>query len=187
VVELTTPLKERDIRNLKVGDKVELSGKVFTLRDRAHKHILGGGDGPDFENQVIFHCGPIVEKVGREWKVVSAGPTTSTRMEYYEPEFIDKYNIRGIIGKGGMGEKTLAALKEFGCVYFSAIGGAAAVIADSVEKVDDVHKLDEFGMAEAIWELKVDKLPLVVTMDANGNSLHKEVLKESQEKLKQLL
>lgn len=184
MVELKTPLE--NVSDLKVGDKVEFSGKVFTLRDRAHKYILEG-NGIDLTDAVIFHCGPIAEKTGEEWKVVGAGPTTSSRMELYEPEMIEKYKIKGIIGKGGMGEKTLAALKEFECVYFSAVGGAAAVIADSVKKVNAVYKLEEFGMAEAIWELEVEKMPLVVTMDANGNSLHKTVLEKSQEKLKQLL
>ena len=184
MVELNTPLG--DVRDLKVGDEVELSGKVFTLRDKAHKHILEQ-NGIDLANAVVFHCGPIVEKENEDWKVVSAGPTTSSRMEPYEPKLIEKYSVKGIIGKGGMGEKTLAALKEFGCVYFSAVGGAAAVIADSVKKVNAVQKLEEFGMAEAIWELEVEKMPLIVTMDSNGNSLHKTVLKDSQEKLKALL
>jgi fumarate hydratase class I len=120
-------------------------------------------------------------------KLIAAGPTTSMRVEMYESEIIKTYGIRGIIGKGGMGEKTLQAMKEYGCVYLHTVSGAAAYLADRIVAVEDGWKVEEFGMPEAMWLLKVEDFPAIVTMDAYGNSLHRDIEKISIEKLRQML
>ncbi len=183
---LNTPLKEEDVRNLKVGDIVFLNGRIFTGRDAVHKYLYEGGDLPIIKGGIIYHCGPVVIEKGGDWEVVAAGPTTSIREEPYEAEIIKKFGIRGVIGKGGMGENTLKALKENGAVYFHAIGGAAQIYAILVKKVNGVY-LKEFGSPEAVWDLEVENYPLIVTMDANGNSLHKLVEEKSREVLKSLI
>ncbi len=191
MIKLKVPISEEEIRKLKVGDEVLLSGIIVTARDQAHKLMVE--EKPDFirpylKESVIYHCGPIVRKnPDGTWTFVSAGPTTSIREEPYQAEVICEYNVRGVIGKGGMREKTLQALKECGAVYFHAVGGAGALIANSVKRVVDVFKLEEFGTPEAFWVIEVEDLPLVVTMDSHGNSLHEKILKESEERAKELL
>lgn len=183
MIRLEQPFTEEKIRALKVGDEVLISGIVFTGRDAVHKYLYEGGElppGVDISNGIIYHCGPVVMKEGDGWKVTAAGPTTSIREEPYQADIIRKFAIRGVIGKGGMGDKTLAACKEHGCVYLHAIGGAAQVLAENIQKVRGVQFLEKFGSPEAIWELEVVDFPVVVTMDAHGNSLHKEVLAQSQ-------
>lgn len=181
------PLSEKDVRKLKVGDKVELSGTIFTARDKAHIYLLESLEFMDkLKNGVIYHCGPIVKKDVSGIKVVSAGPTTSERLSLYAPEVIKRYGVRGIIGKGGMDKDTLNAMKKFGCVYFAAIGGIGALIASSIKSVSGVYK-EEFGMPEAIYELEVEDLPLIIAMDANGNSIYDDVLKSSGDKVDMLL
>ena len=183
------PFLEKDVRMLKAGDAVLVSGRVFTGRDRFHKHFADGGRLPvDFRDGALFHCGPVVIKDEQgNWKVVAAGPTTSIREEPYQGDIIKQFGLRAVIGKGGMGEKTLAACKEFGCVYFHAIGGAAQVLASNIKKVKDVHFMEKFGSPEAMWELEVVKFPVVVTMDSHGRSLHKEVLENSTKVFNQLV
>lgn len=181
------PLSGKEIRKLKVGDKIELSGTIFTARDKAHLYLLESDELRDkLEEGIIYHCGPIVMKGVFGSEVISAGPTTSERLSLYSPEIIKKYKIRAIIGKGGMDKKTLQAMKKYGCVYFAAIGGIGALIASSVKKVKNVYK-EEFGMPEAIYELEIENMPLIVAMDAEGNSLYEDVLRKSCKKYNRLL
>ncbi len=173
-ISLTTPLTESQVRSLKAGDMVLLSGKVYTGRDEVHKYLHKGGDLPVLKDQVIYHCGPVVLEDGGTYKVMAAGPTTSIREEPYQADVIARYGIKAVIGKGGMGTKTLAACRQHGCVYLHGIGGAAQIYARCVERVGNVY-LKEFGSPEAVWELDVKDFPAVVTMDAHGRSLHQEV------------
>jgi len=189
VKRLTYPFSHEAVRELKVGDMVLISGKLFTGRDAVHKRLHDGEKPPvDLNNQIIYHCGPVIlqDKKTGKYQVTAAGPTTSIREEPYQADVMKDYGIVGVIGKGGMGPKTLAGCKEYGCVYFHAIGGAAQVLAEKIDSVDAVHWLD-LGSPEAIWELSVTDFPVVVTMDAHGNSLHAEVEKNSNEALKNVL
>lgn len=188
-VKLTLPVTEQQVRELKVGDMVLLSGVLYTGRDAVHKHLYEGKSIPvDISGSAIYHCGPVVVKTASgEWSVRAAGPTTSTREEPYQATVIEKYGIRAVIGKGGMGNKTLNACKQFGCVYLHAVGGAAQVLAESVKRVRGVSMLEEFGSPEAVWELEVVDFPALVTIDAHGNSLHADVAASSEEKLNTLL
>ena len=187
MIPLSLPFTEEKIRSLKVGDPVEISGIIFTGRDVVHKYLHEGGKLPaevNLKDGIIYHCGPVVIKdEAGAWKVTAAGPTTSIREEPYQWQIIRDFGIRGVIGKGGMGDKTLEACREHGCVYFHGVGGAAQVLAECVRQVRNVYFLKEFGSPEAIWELEVEGFPAVVTMDAHGNSLHKEVLAQSQAEL----
>lgn len=181
-VVLRAPLTEEQVRSLKVGDIVLISGDVYTGRDAVHAHLMKNPPPVDMHGAVLYHCGPVMLKEGDEWKVKAAGPTTSIREEPYQADVIKRYGIRAVIGKGGMGPKTLAALKEFGAVYLNGIGGAAQYYARTVEKVLGVH-LIEFGIPEAMWHLQVNNFAAIVTMDAHGNSLHAEVEKATAESL----
>ena len=185
---LDYPFIKEDIKELKVGDMVLISGKLFTGRDAVHHRIHNGTKPPvDLENQIIYHCGPVViENSDGSYEVKAAGPTTSIREEPYQWEVMRDYGILGVIGKGGMGPKTLKGCQDYGCVYFHAIGGAAQVLAEKIKSVDSVHWRD-LGSPEAIWELSVDEFPVVVTMDSHGNSLHKEVEEKSASILKDIL
>ncbi len=164
-----------------------MSGTIFTARDKAHVYLL---ESKEFlhrlKDGVIYHCGPIVMKDDHGTKVISAGPTTSERLSLYAPDVIRKYRVRGIIGKGGMDKKTLMAMKKYGCVYFSAIGGIGALIAASVKGVKGVYK-EEFGMPEAIYEIEIEDMPLMVAMDAKGDNLYEVVLRMSGKRLDRLL
>jgi fumarate hydratase subunit beta len=192
---LTVPISEEAIGALHVGDQVRLSGVIVTARDAAHKlmiekfiqasqiaehadlyarlkELLAGG--------VIYHCGPVVRQdVQDRWHFVAAGPTTSIREEPYEAEVIQHFGLRAVIGKGGMGPKTLQACQDYKAVYLHAIGGAASLIASSVQEVVDVYQKDELGVPEAFWVIRVEDFPAVVTMDSHGNSLHAEVKERS--------
>jgi fumarate hydratase class I len=187
MIQLVEPYTEEKIRALKQGDTVHLTGMVYTGRDAVHKFLHEGGKPPvNLENQIIYHCGPVVIKEKGKWAVKAAGPTTSAREEPYQGHIIEKFKIRAVIGKGGMGPKTLEACKKVGCVYLHAVGGAAQVLAECVTEVVGVS-LEEFGSPEAIWAFRVKDFPAVVTMDAHGNSLHASVLEQSREALKQLV
>ncbi len=187
MIQLVEPFTEEKIRALKQGDMVHLTGMVYTGRDAVHKFLHEGGKPPvNLENQIIYHCGPVVIKEKGKWVVKAAGPTTSAREEPYQGHIIEKFKIRAVIGKGGMGPKTLEACKKVGCVYLHAIGGAAQVLAECVTEVAGVY-LEEFGSPEAIWAFRVKNFPAVVTMDSHGNSLHAAVLEQSKEQLKQLV
>ena len=185
---LSLPLSEREIRRLKVGEAVSLSGRIHTGRDRFHQHFAGGGKVPvDFRGGALYHCGPVViGDARRGWRVVSAGPTTSVRENPYEPAFIEQSGVRVIIGKGGMDAATLAAMKRCGCVYIQAVGGAGALYAAAVKRVAGVDFLAEFGAAEALWHLDVEDFRGVVAMDAHGQSRFAEVSAASAAALKRL-
>jgi fumarate hydratase class I len=187
MIQLTTPITEETIRTLKVGDEVAVTGVLFTGRDAVHKYLHEGGKlptGVSLQGGVLYHCGPVIIKDAEgQWKCVAAGPTTSIREEPYQWQVIRDLGLRAVIGKGGMGDKTLAACKEFGCVYLHAIGGAAQVLAQCIHRVPNVFFMEKFGAPEAIWEFEVVDFPAVVTMDAHGNSLHKEVFTASQAEL----
>jgi len=184
-VVLTAPLSEESVRSLRVGDVVLISGEVFTGRDAVHAHLMKNAPPVDLHGAVLYHCGPVMLKEGDVWSVKAAGPTTSSREEPYQATVIEKYGVRAVIGKGGMGAKTLAALQKSGAVYLNAIGGAAQFYARTVEKVLDVH-LMEFGIPEAMWHLRVKNFAAIVTMDAHGNSLHADVERETGAKLAEL-
>jgi len=187
---LRTPLSEEEVRALRIGDEVMIEGTVVTARDVAHKFMVEKR--PDFlrpilHGALIYHCGPIVKREAEGYRVVSAGPTTSSREEPYQADVIETYRVAGVIGKGGMGEKTSEALKRFGAVYLHAVGGAGALLAQCVRRVRDVLMLEEFGVPEAFWVLEVQDFPAVVTMDSLGGSLHREVQKASEEHYRRLI
>jgi len=181
-VVLTSPISEEQIRSLRVGDVVLLNGMMYTGRDSVHSYLMKHDPPVDLQGGILYHCGPVVLKDGDGWKMMAAGPTTSIREEPYQGEVIRKFGVRAVIGKGGMGPKTLAALKDAGAVYLSAIGGAAQFYARCVEQVTGVSLL-EFGVPEAMWHMQVRDFPCIVTMDSHGNSLHKDVETESAKQL----
>ena len=201
---VTIPIRDEVIRDLKVDKPVTLTGTMLTGRDAVHKWMIDtfikktrtpkGDDLEVYEaikpllaGSIIYHCGPVVAGLDSgDYKFVAAGPTTSIREEPYQGDVMHHFGIKGVIGKGGMGAKTLAACQEVPGVYFHAVGGAASLIAQSVQKVQAVYKLD-FGVPEAIWVIEVKDFPVVVTMDAHGNSLHAEIEGKSQEVLDKLL
>jgi fumarate hydratase class I len=183
---LKAPISEAQIRELKVGDVVTIEGIMHTGRDAIHKHLMDHDAPTDLNGGVIYHCGPVAVKgENGDWKILAAGPTTSIREEPYQADIIKKFGLRAIIGKGGMGPKTLKGLQESGAVYLNAIGGAAQYYARCVEAVEGVD-LMEFGIPEAMWHLRVKGFQAIVTMDSHGNSLHKDVEQTSEQKLSQL-
>lgn len=190
MTELILPTDEDRIRELNMGDFVEITGVMFTGRDTAHVYLMEE-DRTEFkerlEGRIIYHCGPVVKKVDGKWKFISAGPTTSIREEPYQADIFERYGLRGALGKGGMGERTIRGCKEFGAVYLHAVGGAGALAATSVKEVRNVYKLEEFGVPEAFWEIEVERFPAVVTIDSKGNSLHERVKTDSEAAYKKLL
>ncbi|GIK09830.1 MAG: hypothetical protein JETCAE02_27690 [Anaerolineaceae bacterium] len=202
--EITIPISDETIRSLKVGEPVLLTGVMVTGRDAAHKWMIEtfirktrAPQGEDekvyaelkklLDGSVIYHCGPVISKdENGEYHFVAAGPTTSIREEPYQAEVMKHFNLKGVIGKGGMGAKTLKGCQETPGVYFHAIGGAASYIAQSVKKVLGVYKL-EFGTPEALWVIEVKDFPVVVTMDAHGDSQHAAVEADSKAVLEELL
>jgi len=173
-IRLEPPLSEEKVRALKVGDVVLINGPMVTGRDAVH-HYLMHHDAPcDLRGAILYHCGPVMLKEGEKWRVVAAGPTTSIREEPYEADIIKRFGIRAVMGKGGMGKKTLAALKECGAVYLHAIGGAAQFYARCLPKVTGVDLL-ELGIPEAMWHYEARDFLAIVTMDAHDNSLHEDV------------
>jgi tartrate/fumarate subfamily iron-sulfur-dependent hydro-lyase beta chain len=182
--QLTTPITDETARSLRVGDTVEISGRLYTGRDAVHHRLHQGTPPPvDLRGHLIYHCGPVMMRDGDRWLCVGAGPTTSSREEPYEWEVMRDHGIRGVIGKGGMGAKTLAACATYGCVYLHAIGGAAQVCAERITRVDGADWMD-LGSPEAIWHLWVDRFPAIVTMDSHGASLHQQVFAASQAALR---
>ncbi|MCD6276317.1 MAG: fumarate hydratase C-terminal domain-containing protein [Thermoplasmata archaeon] len=181
-----TPIE--DARKYRVGDVIYVTGEVILARDEAHKKLLEEGAPLDLKGSVIYHCGPVVTKVNGEWKVVAAGPTTSIRMEIFEDKFIEKFHPAIIVGKGGMGERTLKALKEHGAVYAAYTGGCGALAAERIKGVKEVHFLEELGIPEAVWVFRVEEFgPLVVTMDSHGKSLYDDVDKNARKNLEDIL
>lgn len=201
---LSIPISADTIRSLHVGDPVSLNGVMITGRDTVHKWMIDtfienkrapeGDDQavyaaitPILEGGAIYHCGPVVAGLDSgEYRFTAAGPTTSIREEPYQGDVMHHFQIRAVIGKGGMGPRTLEACAQVPGVYLHAIGGAASLIAQSVQRVIGVHKL-AFGVPEAMWVIEVVDFPAVVTMDSHGGSLHKEVETHSAEKLAELL
>jgi fumarate hydratase class I len=181
---LTAPLTEEDVRQLRVGDVVILNGEMHTGRDALHKYLMDHDAPVDLNGGIIYHCGPVMLKDDEGWHVKAAGPTTSIREEPYQADIIRKFGVRAVIGKGGMGAKTLKALQEHGAVYLNAVGGAAQYYAECIKKVNGVD-LMQFGIPEAMWHLQVEGFAAIVTMDAHGNSLHADVEKDSKAKLEQ--
>jgi len=184
-VILTPPLTEAQMRALKVGDVVLINGDMFTGRDNVHAYLMKNPPPVDLNGAALYHCGPVMLKQGEKWSVKAAGPTTSIREEPYQADVIQRYGVRAVIGKGGMGAKTLAALQQFGAVYLNGIGGAAQYYARTMEEVKGVH-LMEFGVPEAMWHIRVKNFAAIVTMDAHGNSLHADVEKSTGESLASL-
>jgi fumarate hydratase class I len=189
--KIELPISESAIRELRIGDEVEISGEMVLGRDAAHKHLVKTFD-REFErlarDRFLYHCGPVVQKQpDGTYKFVAAGPTTSIREEPYEAQVIAQYGIRGVIGKGGMGDRTLAALREHGCVYLHAIGGLAVVLAQKVVRVKGVHMLEELGVPEAMWSVEVKDFPAVITMDSHGDSLHEQMFASSRAVAEELM
>lgn len=189
---LTTPLTEGDARKLKIGDVVYLTGIIITARDQAHRRALEyvskGQKLPlSFQGSAVYHAGPIASKTDKGWRIVAAGPTTSTRMEHYEADFIEKLGVRMVIGKGGMGAKTSEAMKRFGAVYCAFTGGAAILAASAIKNVRTVEWLD-LGVPEALWVLEVESFgPLLVAIDSHGGNLYLDVRKNAEARVKALL
>jgi fumarate hydratase class I len=202
--KITTPVSDESIRDLKVGDTVTLSGMMVTGRDAAHKWMIDtfikktrqpqGDDLQVYEElkrllngSIIYHCGPVVTGLDtKDYKFIAAGPTTSIREEPYQADVMKHFNVKGVIGKGGMGAKTLKGCQETPAVYFHAIGGAASFLAQTVKKVHDVFKMD-FGVPEAMWVIEVKEFPVVVTMDSHGGSQHTVIDDASKKALNELL
>ena len=191
---LKTPVPEKEIRNLRAGDLIYITGTVITARDEAHLKALElheKGEAPpvDFKGNGVFHCGPIMQKDdGGEWRVVAAGPTTSARMEIFQDEFIKVYRPSVLIGKGGMGKRTAEACQEYGCVYGAFTGGAALLAAQGIKKVRDVFWLEELGMPECLWVYDVEDFgPMIVTIDTHGGNLTADVGAKVFERRDQLI
>jgi tartrate/fumarate subfamily iron-sulfur-dependent hydro-lyase beta chain len=188
--EIRLPFDVATLRDLVLGESLLLTGVVHTARDAAHQLLASGAalaPGLDLHEALLYHCGPvIIRDDSGAWRVTAAGPTTSSREEPYMAAIIGRFQLRGIIGKGGMGAATAQACREHGCVYLHAVGGAAQVLADCVEEIPAVYYLEEFGAPEAIWVMRVRRFPVVVTMDAHGNSLHQQVQENSRQKLREL-
>ena len=189
MIDVNVPMTEADARALRLGDEVGLTGTLVTARDAAHKYMTARPRPwlkPILKNRVIYHCGPVVKQQHGQWRFTAAGPTTSIREEPYQGQVIADYQVRGVIGKGGMGPATLRAMKEHGAVYLHAIGGAASLLARCVKRVADVHMLDELGVPEAFWVIEVERFPVVVTMDSRGHSLHRNIERQSRQRLAEL-
>ena len=203
MIKIQLPVSAEKIAELKVGDLVSIDGVMVTARDAAHKYLIENyvdrepppeekeyADKliPLLEGGIIYHCGPVVEQDDQgKWHFVAAGPTTSIREEPYQGPVIGHFGVRAVIGKGGMGEKTLAACSEHKAVYLHAVGGAASLLAAHVVEVLDVMKAEEFGLPEAFWVIRVEDFNAVVTMDSHGGSLHKEVQDQSTARLDSLV
>ena len=184
--KLKTPVSEAEIRKLKVNDALYITGTVVTARDQAHKRALeyakkGIALPINLEGSALYHCGPVMSKKSNKWTATAAGPTTSTRMEPFEAELIEKFKVRVVIGKGGMGEKTTCAMAKYGAVYCAFTGGAAVLAAEAIKRVRSVEWLD-LGVPEALWVFEVEELgPLLVAIDSHGNNLFKDVAGEVEE------
>jgi len=188
VTRINSPLDEKTVRGLACGERVLLSGTIVTGRDQVHKYLASGALPPiDLSGMVIYHCGPVVVQDAQGWRITAAGPTTSMREEPYQASIIERFRIGAIMGKGGMGPATLAAMQAHGCVYLHVTGGAAQYLAQCIKNVQAVHLLEEFGQPEAMWVLTVHDLPALVTMDSHGESLHAAVEDESTRNFKALL
>jgi fumarate hydratase subunit beta len=182
-----TPISEEEVRKLKVNDVLYVTGTIVTARDQAHKKALEyykqGKELPvNLEGLAVFHCGPIVKKEDDKWVAVAAGPTTSTRMDQFEDEFIKAFKVRVVIGKGGMGKKTTDAMQKYGAVYGAFTGGAGVLAAKAIKNVKTVEWLQDLGMPEAFWVFEVEDFgPLSIAIDSHGNNLFEDVKKKAEE------
>jgi fumarate hydratase subunit beta len=187
IFKLKTPISEEDIRKLKVNDVLYISGTIVAARDAAHKKTLElfKQNKPlpvNLQGLAVFHCGPIVKEEDGKWVAVAAGPTTSTRMELFEDDFIKNFKVRVVIGKGGMGKRTTDAMQRYGAVYGAFTGGAGVLAAKSIKKVKTVEWLADLGMPEALWVFEVEEFgPLTIAIDSYGNNLYEEVSKKANE------
>jgi fumarate hydratase subunit beta len=167
-MKIELPLK--DASDLRLGEVVTLSGELITMRDRAHKRATESGQVPA-PAHTIYHCGPLVKKTNG-FDVISAGPTTSARLNDYTRTMAEKFGTRLFVGKGGMSAKSSKVFEEFGCAYLAFTGGAGALAARGIKEVKTVC-WDDLGMAEALWHMRVEDFgPLVVAMDSRGGSLY---------------
>ncbi|MEM3623149.1 MAG: FumA C-terminus/TtdB family hydratase beta subunit [Candidatus Bathyarchaeia archaeon] len=186
VYKLKTPISEEEIRKVKVNDVLYITGTIVTARDQAHRRALeyfkqGKALPINLEGLAVFHCGPVVGKEGDKWVAVAAGPTTSTRMDIFEDEFIKNFKVRVVIGKGGMGKKTTDAMAKYGAVYGAFTGGAAILAAKAIKNVKSVEWLD-LGTPEALWIFEVENFgPLAVAIDSHGNNIFLDVAKKVEE------
>ncbi|MEM3613595.1 MAG: FumA C-terminus/TtdB family hydratase beta subunit, partial [Candidatus Bathyarchaeia archaeon] len=191
IYHLKTPISEGEIRKLKVNDVIYITGTIVTARDQAHRRALEyfkqGKPLPiNLEGLAVFHCGPVVSKEGDKWVAVAAGPTTSTRMDIFEDEFIKNFKVRVVIGKGGMGKRTTDAMAKYGAVYGAFTGGAAILAAKAIKNVRGVEWLD-LGTPEALWIFEVEDFgPLTVAIDSHGNNLFMDVAKTVEENRKRI-
>lgn len=181
---LKTPISSEDLKRVRAGDEVYLSGRILTARDRAHRYLLTHNFKP-LQNAVLYHCGPMYEKRGKRITILAAGPTTSARFNHYTPKLLERYGIQAIIGKGGMDEGVRKALKGVG-MYCAAIGGAAVYYAHCITRVIKVYKT-EFGMTDAIWELEVKNFPVVCMIDSHGKSFYRDVERHSKKQRRAML
>lgn len=183
---LVYPFAEKTVRDLRAGEEVLISGQIVTGRDRLHKYLFEGGNPPvSLKDGAMYHCGPVVTPDGS--RIIAAGPTTSSREEPYTADIIRKHGLRLIIGKGGMGKRTLEACAECGCAYLQTVGGAAALLAKTVTAVKGVCFLEDFGPAEAMWILEVKDMPAVVGMDSHRTSLFEQIKEKSLYNLSKLI
>ena len=186
--ELVLPIDEKTARELRAGDVLHLTGRLFTARDEAHRLMLEAPEESlpfDPSQMALFHCGPIVRKTNGTWEVIAAGPTTSARMEIFEDRFVETFAPRILIGKGGMADRTQAALEKVGAVYTHFTGGAGALAAKRIDRVETVYWLEELGIPEAVWILKVERFgPLLVTMDSAGGNLYRDLHGTMEENMK---
>ncbi|MFZ1038803.1 MAG: FumA C-terminus/TtdB family hydratase beta subunit [Candidatus Bathyarchaeia archaeon] len=186
VYKFKTPVSEEDVRRLKVNDVLYVTGTIVTARDQAHRRALeffkeGKPLPVNLEGLAVFHCGPVVSKRGDKWIAVAAGPTTSTRMDIFEDEFIKNFKVRVVIGKGGMGKKTTDAMAKYGAVYGAFTGGAAILAAKAIKNVKSVEWLD-LGTPEAMWIFEVEEFgPLAIAIDSHGNNIFMDVAKTVEE------
>ena len=192
IKRIETPLSEETARELRGGQSVLINGTIFTARDKVHGYLMSQKPRPEempfnLDGAIIYHCGPVISEENGSFTVIAAGPTTSQRMQMYEPFVISHYGVRGIIGKGGMSMEVAEAMRESGCVYLHAIGGAGALLAEKIKKVEGVWMLEEFGRAEAMWALRVEEFPAFVTIDSTGASIHAEVERTSKQRLSGLI
>jgi len=189
-VDLHIPLSEKEVRGLQVGDAVTLTGVVVTARDHAHAYLMDEGRQEelpfDLHGGVLYHCGPIARETDSGLVVISAGPTTSARMNPYQAAVVERFGIRGIVGKGGMSDELLETFRRVGCVYFSAYGGCGALYARHIKGVNALFKREEFGSPEAFWVLEAKGFPVLVTMDTHGSSLHRDVHERSRQVAKEM-
>jgi L(+)-tartrate dehydratase beta subunit len=185
---LNAPISKKMVADLRVGDVIYLNGTIIGMRDATQKRIFVDGVEPpvDLREQVILHTAPNAKKIGDRWSKICIGTTTSARMEKYAHKLIEKYGVSAIVGKGGLLEGSLNAMKKFGATYFAIVGGAAALETTQIEEIEEVYWEDLFP--ECLWVFRVKNFgPLIVAMDSHGNSIYKRVYSEARSKLPKIV